>query len=241
MGTIGANGRNSSRCLMSRLSRSRISTRMRRGQDAAVPERARTELGRAIHPSDDAAGGEIVGDALDERGVVELVDVLTVLARRARELLRRRPPDPRTDDRAPRDPGCRSRCDRRRAPRRVRSPHRPARMARTRGRSRTQRGCARWPRHSAPRRPQNTNRAGRFRDWSCAAMSTSVSSSTRCTLAAHSAKRRPSDGLEIDRIVGMPRRPEQIDELRANTTDRPSSETRRTQARARTRRLASGG
>ena len=33
---------------------------VRRGEDAAVAERARAELGGAVHPADDAAGGELV-------------------------------------------------------------------------------------------------------------------------------------------------------------------------------------
>jgi signal transduction protein with GAF and PtsI domain len=38
--------------------------RVRRRQDAAMSERARPELRRAIHPSDDTAGGELAGDPL---------------------------------------------------------------------------------------------------------------------------------------------------------------------------------
>ena len=40
----------------------------------------------AVHPADDAAGGELVRDPLDERGVVELVDVLIVFPRRPGEM-----------------------------------------------------------------------------------------------------------------------------------------------------------
>ena len=60
-----------------------------------MAERARAELAGAVHPADDAAGCEILGDALDQRCFVDLLDELTVLARDARELLRvdRRPPE----------------------------------------------------------------------------------------------------------------------------------------------------
>jgi hypothetical protein len=44
---------------------------MRRRQEAAVAEGARAELARAVHPSDDAAGGELVGDPFDQRRLVE--------------------------------------------------------------------------------------------------------------------------------------------------------------------------
>ena len=52
-----------------------------------MAERARAELGGAVHPADDAAGGELVGDPFDQRRVVELFDGLAVLARRPRQLL----------------------------------------------------------------------------------------------------------------------------------------------------------
>ena len=70
IGVTGANGRNSSRYLMSRLSRSRISPAC------------------AIHPTDDASAGELVRNPLDERRVTELFDRLAILARRLREFLR---------------------------------------------------------------------------------------------------------------------------------------------------------
>ena len=149
---------------MSRLSRSRISRECGAARMLRWPSARGPNSDRAVHPADDAAGGEIVGDALDQRGVVELFDGLAVLARRARQLRRRRPPGPRTDDRARRGPDCRSRCDRHRAPRPARSRHRPAPAARTRARSRTRRGCARWRRRSAPRRRRGRDRAGRSRD-----------------------------------------------------------------------------
>src|SRR2546423_3840421 len=38
----------------------------RRGQDAAVTERARAELARAIHPADDAPGAQLVRDAREQ-------------------------------------------------------------------------------------------------------------------------------------------------------------------------------
>src|SRR5207253_5252837 len=60
--------------------------RVRRRQDAAMAERAWSELACALHPPDDASRGELVGHALDERRLVQLVDRLAVLARRAREV-----------------------------------------------------------------------------------------------------------------------------------------------------------
>ena len=65
-----------------------------------MAERARAELGGALHPADDAAGGELVRDPFDERRVVELFDHLVVLARRPRQLLAVHRSAPRTDDRA---------------------------------------------------------------------------------------------------------------------------------------------
>ena len=59
---------------------------MGRGQNAAMAERARTELARAIHPTDDAAGGEKIDRPLHERRVVELFDELIVFASGARQL-----------------------------------------------------------------------------------------------------------------------------------------------------------
>jgi hypothetical protein len=52
-----------------------------------MAERSRTEFARAVHPSNDAACGEVVGDALDERRLVEILDGLAVLSRRPREML----------------------------------------------------------------------------------------------------------------------------------------------------------
>src|SRR5207249_2936698 len=62
-------------------------TPMRRREDAAVAERARTEFARAIHPADDPAGGKVGGDALDEPRLVDVLDGLAVLARHSRELV----------------------------------------------------------------------------------------------------------------------------------------------------------
>ena len=61
-----------------------------------MAERPRAELGGAIHPADDAAGGELVRDPFDQRRVVELFDDLVVLARRPRQLL---PVDRRSPER----------------------------------------------------------------------------------------------------------------------------------------------
>ncbi len=44
--------------------------RVRRGKDTAVAESTRPELESALHPADDAAGGEIVGDPIDQFRVV---------------------------------------------------------------------------------------------------------------------------------------------------------------------------
>ena len=69
--------------------------RVRRGEDAAVPERARSEFQSAIHPPDDAAGDEIVGDPIDQFRVVQFVPGLTILTRQLRQrgLLHRRSPE----------------------------------------------------------------------------------------------------------------------------------------------------
>src|SRR5262249_60374761 len=40
--------------------------RVRRGQDAAMTERARPELGGAVHPTDAPARGEVAGDQRDQ-------------------------------------------------------------------------------------------------------------------------------------------------------------------------------
>ena len=61
-----------------------------------MTERARPEFARALHPADDATGGELVGDAIDERRLVECFDGLAIFACRAREL---GPVDRRTPER----------------------------------------------------------------------------------------------------------------------------------------------
>src|SRR5207237_3072669 len=61
---------------------------MRRGQDTAMSEGARPELRCAVHPADHAVGRELVGNPFDHRGVFERNDYLIVLARRPRQLLR---------------------------------------------------------------------------------------------------------------------------------------------------------
>src|SRR5262249_21008001 len=60
---------------------------VRRRENAAMTERARTEFAGAVHPADDAPGGELVCEALDQGALVEHLDRLTVLARRAREVI----------------------------------------------------------------------------------------------------------------------------------------------------------
>src|SRR5262249_10665775 len=67
---------------------------MRRRQEAAMAERARTELTGPVHPADKAAGGKVVSDALDEGRIVEHFDLLAILAGRpgqARAVDRRAP------------------------------------------------------------------------------------------------------------------------------------------------------
>src|SRR5438270_6461038 len=54
--------------------------RMRRTEDAAVTKCARSELKSALHPPDDAAGGQVAGNLIDERAILEFLDALTVLA-----------------------------------------------------------------------------------------------------------------------------------------------------------------
>ena len=111
-----------------------------------MAERPRAELGRAVHPADDAAGGELVGDPLDQRRLVELFDRLAVLAPPRASSLRvdRRSPERMIGHVAIRVAA--NRRGRHRAPRRARSPHRRARTGRTRARSPTPRESARWRR-----------------------------------------------------------------------------------------------
>ena len=164
-----------------------------------MAERARAELAGAVHPADDAAGGEIVGDPLDERArrrARRRADRLPAPPARAP---RRRPPGPRTDDRARRGRGCRSRCGRRRAPRRARSRRRRARAARTRARSRTRARMRALATPFSATPPPKQRSGSPVSCCSARAMSTSVSSSTRWTLAAQSAKRRPS---AVSRSIG---------------------------------------
>ena len=69
--------------------------RVRRGQNAPVAKSARAELRGAIHPADDAAGGELIRDPFDQHRVVQLLDELVVLTRRLRQFpaVHRRPPE----------------------------------------------------------------------------------------------------------------------------------------------------
>jgi len=67
---------------------------MRRGENTAMPERARAELARAFHQADDAPGRELVGDALEERRVGELLHVwLSSAAAAASSARQLTPPD----------------------------------------------------------------------------------------------------------------------------------------------------
>jgi hypothetical protein len=52
-----------------------------------MSESPRAELAGTVHPADDAAGSELVGDALDEDAVLELFDDLIVFARGPGQLL----------------------------------------------------------------------------------------------------------------------------------------------------------
>ena len=88
---------------------------------------------------------ELVGHALEQsRRRPARSTASPSSARNCAQLAGVRPPVPRRDDRARRGADCRSGCGRRRAPRRARSPRRPARGARRGARSRTRAGCARW-------------------------------------------------------------------------------------------------
>ena len=53
-----------------------------------MAEGARPELGRAVHPADDTSRRELAGDEIEQRRLVELLDALSILTRRAGELLR---------------------------------------------------------------------------------------------------------------------------------------------------------
>ena len=59
---------------------------MRRGEQTAMAERTRSEFAGAIHPPHDATRGEVAGNTFDEQAVLELVHVLVILARGAREM-----------------------------------------------------------------------------------------------------------------------------------------------------------
>src|SRR5438552_7217078 len=52
---------------------------MRRRPQAAMAERAWTKFTGTLHPADDTASDEIVGDTVDEQRVVEFLDALAVL------------------------------------------------------------------------------------------------------------------------------------------------------------------
>ncbi len=206
-----------------------------------MAERARAEFARAVHPADNPSSGEIVGDALDQRRLVELLHVLAVLTRHAGEL---GGIDGRTPERMIRQLAIRiAEVDRgpRRAPHPARSPASPgAGGTNTRSKPDSARMRAFATPLSATPPPKQRSGSPVSRR-SRVAMSTRMSSSTRCTLAAQSAKRRPSDDSEIDRIVrdGVPARRDR--RISTNTTARPSSETRSIRARARTRRRATAG
>ena len=59
---------------------------VRRGQNAAMAERARAEFERTLHPADDASCHQIVRGLFDQRPFIEFVDELTVFAGDARKL-----------------------------------------------------------------------------------------------------------------------------------------------------------
>ena len=112
---------------MSRLSRSRISRACGAARMLRWPSARGPNSDGALHPADDAPGGELVRDPLDERRVLELFDGLIVLARRPREFLRvhGRAPERMIGHVAVRVR--RSRSGLRRAPHPARSRHRPER------------------------------------------------------------------------------------------------------------------
>ena len=120
--------------------------RVRRGQNTAMAERARPELGGAVHPADDTAGDQLVRDPLDQRTLVELFDVLAILARRPRQLTRvhRRPPE-RMVGHVPIGVA-RGKCGRHRAPHRARNRHHQEQAGRRRARSPIRPGSVHWRR-----------------------------------------------------------------------------------------------
>jgi hypothetical protein len=59
---------------------------MRGREDTAVTERARPELKRALHPPDDATGGQIASGLLYESVILEFLDALAILAGKSCQL-----------------------------------------------------------------------------------------------------------------------------------------------------------
>ena len=83
-----------------------------RGKDAAIPERPRTELGPALHPSHDVAAGELVRHPFDQRASsIEPMDRSGRPRPPPAPAPDRPPPGPSRDGRARLDPAGRIRSD----------------------------------------------------------------------------------------------------------------------------------
>ena len=214
--------------------------RLRRREQAAMPERARAELGRALHPADDPVGGEIVGDPRQQRLVAEFLDQLVVLAGGSREVSRI---NGRTPERMVGhgaigilevDPVGVERGAQRAAGIARRRRHEDAIEPRLGEQPRVRDAVQR---HTAAEAQVAQSRLlpQRLGDVD------SMSSRTRWTLAAQSAKRRPSAVARSIGAYGRPGRPEQVDELRRVRPRGRRLEVEVLRRRARTRRPASGG
>src|SRR5438128_1631042 len=105
MGTAGANGRNSSRYLMERFSRSRIAGSCGAARMLRLPS-ARAELAGALHPPDDATLRELLGDPPQQLRLGKAFRFQAILCGDARQLtaVNHRPPIGMIGDRGLRAP-----------------------------------------------------------------------------------------------------------------------------------------
>ena len=169
---------------------------------------------RAIHPADDPPGGEIVRDPFDQRRVVQFLDRPVVLARRLRQLpaVDRRPPERMIGHVA--IGIAEDECDRHRAPRPSAQPASPG-AGGTKRRSKPDSARIRALATPFSATPPPRHRSGRpVSRCSARAMSTSMSSSTALDAGGDVGEAPAVRGLQIDRLVRVARRPEQLDESR---------------------------
>ena len=177
-----------------------------------MPQGARPELSSRRPSSRRRGWRRARRRSVRHRPVVELGDVLIVLARGPRQVRRRSRPAPRMDGPGRPGRGCPGRSGRRRAPRPAAQPASPG-AGGTNRRSNPDSASSRALATPFSATPPPKHKSSRpVSRWSARAIPTSVSSSTRWTLAAQSAQLPALRRLEIDRIVGVARRPEQLDE-----------------------------